>query len=94
MNPFVCRRLIGLLLAAAWAAPFHALGSQWNQCEVIVMGDHYSIPPTERRHREPRPGLSVKEGRIGLQSETAEILYRNIMIKEFTEDQPIENFLK
>ena len=38
--------------------------------------------------------LSVSEGRIGLQSETAEIFYRNIEIREFDEDIPMEKFLQ
>jgi hypothetical protein len=75
------------------AAPFHALDGQWNQCEVIVMGDHYAIHKLNGVIVNLATGLSVKEGIIGLQSETAEIFYRNIMIKEFTEDQPIERFL-
>jgi hypothetical protein len=33
-------------------------------------------------------------GVIGLQSETAEIYYRNIEIKEFDEVVPMEKFLK
>jgi len=34
------------------------------------------------------------EGIIGFQSETAEIFYRNIEIKEFQETIPAETFLK
>lgn len=38
--------------------------------------------------------LPFNEGVLGLQSETAEIYYRNIEIKEFDELVPIEQFLK
>ena len=38
--------------------------------------------------------LSVGEGILGLQAETAEIFYRNIMIKELDKDIPMEVFLK
>ena len=37
--------------------------------------------------------LSVGEGIIGFQSETAEIYYRNIEIKELTEFIPIAQFM-
>ncbi len=75
------------------AAPFHALDGEWNHCEVIVMGDHYSIHKLNGVIVNLATGLSVKEGIIGLQSETAEIFYRNIEIKEFDKDIPIETFL-
>lgn len=38
--------------------------------------------------------LPFSEGLIGLQSETAEIYYRNIEIKEFDKFIPMETFLK
>ena len=37
--------------------------------------------------------LNSSEGIIGFQSETAEIYYRNIEIKEFDEIIPMEKFL-
>lgn len=74
-------------------APFHALDDQWNICEVIVMSDNYAIHKLNGEIVNLATGLSVSEGVIGLQSETAEIFYRNIEIKEFDEDVPIEVFL-
>ncbi len=73
--------------------PFNALNDEWNVCEIIVMGDRYAIHKLNGEIVNLATGLSQKEGRIGLQSETAEIFYRNIMIKEFEEDVPIEAFL-
>lgn len=74
-------------------APFHALDGEWNVCEIIVMADHYAIHKLNGQIVNVATGLSHSEGRLGLQSETAEIFYRNIMIKEFDQDIPIETFL-
>lgn len=74
--------------------PFHALDGQWNQCEVIVMGDQYAIHKLNGKVVNVGRNLTESEGIIGLQSETAEIFYRNIEIKEFEADQPIETYLK
>ena len=74
-------------------APFHALDGQWNQCEVIVMGNHYAIHKLNGMVVNVLTNLSLNEGIIGLQAETAEIFYRNMKIKEFKEDIPIERFL-
>lgn len=73
---------------------FHALDGEWNQCEVIVMGDQYAIHKLNGEVVNVGTNLSVDKGKIGLQSETAEIYYRNIYIKEFDENLPIETFLK
>ena len=75
-------------------ASFHALDGQWNQCEVIVMGNKYAIYKLNGVVVNVLTNLSHSEGPIGLQAETAEIFYRNIKIKEFKENLPIENFLK
>ena len=75
-------------------APFHALDGQWNQCEVIVMGDQYSIHKLNGEVVNMATDLSVRKGIIGLQSETAEIYYRNIEIKEFKKFIPAKAFLK
>lgn len=72
---------------------FNALNDGWNLCEVIVMGDKYSIHKLNGEIVNVATNLSVSEGKIGLQSETAEIFYRNIQIKEFDEIVPIEEFL-
>jgi len=74
-------------------APFHALDGQWNQCEIIVMGNQYAIHKLNGVVVNVLTNLSLKEGVIGLQSETAEVFYRNIKIKEFKEDIPMEVFL-
>jgi hypothetical protein len=74
-------------------AKVHGLDGEWNLCEVIVMGDQYSIHKLNGEIVNLATGLTAKEGIIGLQSETAEIFYRNIMIKELDKDIPIEDFL-
>jgi hypothetical protein len=75
-------------------APYHALGGQWNQCEVIVMGNKYAIHKLNGVIVNLATDLSHGEGLIGLQAETAEVYYRNIEIKELTGDIPMEMFLK
>ena len=73
--------------------PFNALNDQWNQCEVIVMDDKYAIHKLNGKIVNMATDLSVGEGIIGFQSETAEIYYKNILIKEFEDFVPIEKFL-
>ncbi|MBQ8423542.1 MAG: DUF1080 domain-containing protein [Coprobacter sp.] len=73
---------------------FHALDNEWNSCEIIVMGDKYAIHKLNGEIVNMATNLSVSKGKIGLQSETAEIYYRNIYIKEFDEDIPMDKFLK
>ena len=75
-------------------APFHALDGQWNQCEIIVMGNQYAIHKLNGVVVNVLTNLSLSEGVIGLQAETAEVFYRNIKIKELKEDIPMESFLK
>ena len=75
-------------------AKFNALNGKWNKCEVIVMGDKYSIHKLNGKVVNMATKLPYSEGVIGLQSETAEIYYRNIEIKEFNEVVPMETFLK
>lgn len=58
------------------------------------MGDKYSIHKLNGKIVNMATDLLYSRGIIGLQSETAEIYYRNIEIKEFSEDIPIEKFLK
>ena len=74
-------------------AVFHALDGQWNTCEVIVMGDHYAIHKLNGKIVNLATGLSVQDGIIGFQAETAELFYRNIMIKELEKDIPLEEAL-
>lgn len=75
-------------------APFHGLDGQWNECEVIVMGNKYAVYKLNGKVVNVITNLSHSEGPIGLQAETAEVFYRNIKIKEFKEDIPIEKILK
>jgi hypothetical protein len=74
-------------------APFNALNDKWNECEVIVMGNEYSIHKLNGQIVNVATKLSHSEGIIGLQAETAELFYRNIKIKEFKESVPIETFI-
>lgn len=73
---------------------YNALNNKWNKCEVIVMGDKYTIHKLNGVIVNMGTNLSHSEGMIGFQSETAEIFYRNIEIKEFDEIIPIERFIK
>ncbi len=75
-------------------AKFNALNGEWNTCEVIVMGDKYSIHKLNGKIVNMATDLPFSEGVIGLQSETAEIYYRNIMIKELKKSIPLKKFLK
>lgn len=79
---------------AATGAKSNDLNSKWNKCEVIVMGDEYTIHKLNGKLVNMATKLPYSEGIIGLQSETAEIFYRNIEIKEFKEIIPMEVFLK
>ncbi|KQC28691.1 3-keto-disaccharide hydrolase [Flagellimonas eckloniae] len=73
---------------------FNALNNKWNQCEIIVMGDQYAIHKLNGEIVNMAFNLEPGAGIFGFQSETAEIFYRNIRIKEFDEIIPAEKFLK
>ncbi|AWV97651.1 3-keto-disaccharide hydrolase [Arcticibacterium luteifluviistationis] len=73
---------------------YNALNDKWNQCEIIVMGDQYTIHKLNGEVVNMAFNLTPGEGIIGFQSETAEIFYRNIKIKEFDKVIPAEIFLK
>ncbi|MBJ2175956.1 DUF1080 domain-containing protein [Aureibaculum sp. A20] len=73
---------------------YNALNDKWNQCEIIVMGDTYTIHKLNGEIVNMATNLSVSEGVIGFQSETAEIYYRNIKIKEFEKVIPMTAFVK
>jgi hypothetical protein len=75
-------------------AKVHGLDGQWNQCEVIVMGDKYAIHKVNGQVVNMMTDMNVGEGPVSLQSETAEIYYRNMKIREFDEFIPAEEFLK
>ncbi len=72
---------------------FNGNNGQWNKCEIIVMGNQYAIQKLNGEIINIATDLSVGEGKIGFQAETAEIFYKNIEIKEFKEIVPMESFL-
>jgi hypothetical protein len=73
---------------------FNGLNDKWNQCEIIVMGDKYAIHKLNGDIVNMITNLPFGEGKIGFQSETGEIYYKNIQIKEFKDFVPAESFLK
>jgi len=73
--------------------PVHGLDGEWNSCEIIVMDNKYAIYKLNGRVVNVATNLGVSHGKIGFQSETAEIFYKNIEIKEFEKELPIETFL-
>jgi len=73
---------------------YHALNDQWNSCEIIVMGGEYAIHKLNGEVVNMAFNLNPNSGIIGFQSETAEIFYRNIEIREFEESVPAESFLQ
>ena len=73
---------------------FNGLNDKWNQVEIIVMGEDYAIHKLNGDVVNMATNLKPSEGIIGFQAETAELFYRNIEIKEFTESVPMESFLK
>ena len=72
---------------------FNGLNDKWNYVEIIVMGSDYAIHKLNGDVVNMATNLQPSEGVIGFQSETAEIYYRNIQIKEFDETPPMEQFL-
>jgi hypothetical protein len=72
---------------------FNGLNDQWNSCEIIVMGGEYAIHKLNGEVVNMAFNLEPGEGIFGFQSETAEIFYRDIRIKEFDESVPAETFL-
>ncbi|MEP5341641.1 MAG: DUF1080 domain-containing protein [Algibacter sp.] len=73
---------------------YNAINDAWNQCEIIVMGSEYAIHKLNGEVVNMAFKLNPGAGIIGFQSETAEIYYKNIQIKEFNEIIPAEEFLK
>ncbi len=71
----------------------HGSDGKWNKCEIIVMGSEYVIYKLNGKVVNMVSNLSWSEGAIGLEAESGEILWRNIMIKEFKESVPKEKFL-
>eukprot|EP00903_Cladosiphon_okamuranus_P004090 g4088.t1 len=72
---------------------FNGLNDRWNTCEIIVMGGEYAIHKLNGEVVNMAFNLDPGSGIIGFQSETAEIYYRNIEIREFDETVPASSFL-
>lgn len=72
---------------------FNALNNKWNQCEIIVMADQYAIHKLNGEIVNMAFNLKPEAGIFGFQSETAEIFYKNIRIKEFDKIIPASQFL-
>ncbi len=83
----------GWLHYARPTANHHALDGQWNACEIIVMGDQYAIHKLNGDVVNMAFELKPAAGIFGFQSETAEIFYRNIRIREYDQPVPAEQFL-
>ncbi|MFI3330309.1 MAG: DUF1080 domain-containing protein [Rikenellaceae bacterium] len=73
-------------------APHSALKGKWEECEIIVMGSEYSIHKLNGVIVNMGTEIGYEKGLIGMQSETAEIFYRNIRILELEESIPAEYF--
>ncbi len=80
--------------AALAGAFYNGLNDQWNQAELIVMGDRYAIHKLNGVVVNYIENLQLGSGAFALQGETAEVFYRNIMIKTFDRDVPAETFLR
>ncbi len=78
---------------AAPTTNYNGDNNKWNKCEIIVMGDKYAIYKLNGDVVNMAFNLKPGEGIFGFQSETAEIYYRNIKVKEFDEIIPAEKFL-
>lgn len=74
-------------------AIFHGLDNEWNQCEIIVMGKEYIIFKLNGEVVNMAVNLSVGKGPIAIEAETAEIFWRDIVIKEFEHSVPMVEFL-
>lgn len=73
---------------------YNALNDKWNQCEVTCMVDKYTIHKLIGQIVTMGTKLSASESIIGFQSETAEILYKKIEIKQFKRDNLMQKFVK
>ncbi len=79
---------------AAVNAEFHGLDNEWNECELIVMGDKYVIQKLNGKVVNMATDLWRSEGPIAFEAETGEIFWRNIRIKEFEKAVPMKSFLQ
>ncbi|MEQ9289512.1 MAG: DUF1080 domain-containing protein [Cyclobacteriaceae bacterium] len=78
---------------AVSGASFHGLDDEWNQCEIIVMGDEYVIHKLNGSIVNMATDLRNDKGPIALEAETVEIFWKNIQIKEFEEPISMQKFL-
>ena len=67
---------------------------EWNECELIVMSNKWAIHKLNGKLANMATNLGASSGRIALEVETGEILWRNVFIKEFDQDMPMEPFLE
>jgi len=72
---------------------YHGLNDKWNRCETIVMGEEYTIHKLNGEIVNMYFNMTPEIGLISFQSETAEIFYRDIKIKEYQESVPVKEFL-
>ncbi|WP_411827768.1 DUF1080 domain-containing protein [Luteolibacter sp. AS25] len=72
---------------------FNGLNDEWNTCEIIVMGGEYAIHKLNGKVVNMAFNLKPGSGILGFQSETAEIYYKDIEIREFEESIPASSFL-
>lgn len=73
---------------------FNGLNNEWNEGEIIVMGNEYAIHLLNGKLANMATHLEPSEGPIAFEAETGEIFWRNIRIKEFKKTIPKEAFLK
>ncbi len=76
------------------AASFHGLDDQWNEGEIIVMGDQYPLHKLNGKFVTMATQLGPAAGHVAIEAETGVTFWRNIRIKEFDHDIPVEEFLK
>lgn len=81
------------MLAGAANVPFEGLNGKWNKCELVAMGGEYILFKLNGKVVNYATQLDASAGNFGLQSETAEIFYRNIEIAEVTNTIPLATAL-
>ena len=74
--------------------PFHGLDNEWNQCEIIAMGNEYVIFKLNGQIVNIAVNLDAKAGPIAFEAETGEIFWRNIELKEFDHSVPMIEFIQ
>ena len=104
---FLQMGLSNACLSLALAIVAMVVGARTKRPELALMLPVCISDPAVSMHVEPAryplvflhrsvkmaTDLSVGEGIIGLQSETAEIFYRNMEIKEFEKPVPLDTFM-